>query len=283
MGNRDLNFGKAGRLIVDIPHPAFFATSADALVLQPNQALLVGGSVVAPRHNPTPTKTVLARVTKNGTPDGTFGTRGVAESVAIGAPDALAVLGDGTILAVNNRQQTAQFTSNGALLPEAHGGFVTAATHRGTVAFRPDGDFLFASGGQGPSGENDTDVSVRLLESSGILDPSFQSPLFDFGAGGPFGNLAQAIAIGPTGEIVVGGLSQTPSFSDDFGIARLNSNGALDQHFAHRGTLTTSFAHGGQVLALVVQPDGKIVAIGQSFSSDTAIPVDLAVARYLTQ
>lgn len=81
----------------------------------------------------------------------------------------------------------------------------------------------------------------------------------------------------------MGALAQTPSFSDDFGVALLTSNGALEQRFAHGGRLTTSFPHGGQVLALLVQPDGKIVAIGQSFSNDTAIPVDLAVARYLTQ
>ena len=282
-GARDSSFGASGRSTLNFPHPAFFATSADVLALQPNQALLVGGSVIAPRHNPTPTRTVLARVTANGRPDGTFGTRGVAESVAIGAPEALAVLSDGTILAVNNSQQTAGFSSNGVLLPHAHGGLVTAATHRGTIAFRPDGDFLIAAGGQGPSGENDMDVSVRLLEPSGIVDPSFQSPLFDFGAGGPYVNLAQAIAIGPTGEIAVGGLSQTMSFNDDFGMALLTENGALEQHFAHGGMLTTSFPHGGQVLAVVVQPDGKLIAIGQSFSSDTAIPVDLAVARYLTQ
>ena len=282
-GGRDSSFGASGRSFLNFPHPAFFATSADVLVLQPNQAMLVGGSVKAPRHNPTPTKTVLARVAANGRPDGTFGTRGVADSVAIGVPEALAVLSDGTILGVNNRQQTAAFTSNGVLLPQVHGGLVSAATHRGTIAFRPDGDFLFAAGAPGPNGENDADVSVRLLESSGIVDPAFQSPVFDFGAGGPFANVAQAIAIGPTGEIAIGGLSQTPSFSDAFGMALLTANGALEKRFAHGGRLTTSFPHGGQVLSVVVQPDGKILAIGQSFSSDTAIPVDLAVARYLTQ
>lgn len=78
-------------------------------------------------------------------------------------------------------------------------------------------------------------------------------------------------------------MSQTPSFSDDFGVARLNTNGSLDRQFAQGRRTTTSFPHGGQVLAVVVQADGKIVAVGQSFSNDTAIPADLALLRYLTQ
>ena len=282
-GHRDLSFGSSGRVVIQIPHPSFFRVSIDTLLLQPDQKILIGGSVVAPRHNPTPPKTVLARYTTKGATDPTFGSNGVTEVVAISAPDAMAVLADGSILAVNISQQTAQFTAKGTLLPRVIGGFVMASTHRGTTAFRSSGTFLVAAGGPGPSGENDLDVNVRLIDPTGVPDPNFRSPLFDFGAGGPFVNEAQAIAIGPTGEIAVAGFSQTPSFGDDFGVARLNSNGSLDATFANGGTLTTHFPHGGQVLVVLIQSDAKIVAIGQSFSGDTAISVDLALARYLTQ
>ena len=282
-GHRDVGFGNAGQLVVQFPHPAFFATSVNTLLVQPDQKILIGGSVVAPRHNPTPPKTVVARFTASGAADTTFGSNGVTEVVAIGAPDAMAVLADGGILAANISEQTAQFTPQGTLLPRVVGGVVTASTHPGTTAFRSDAEFLVAAGAQGPSGENDSDVKVRLMEATGSLDPNFQSPPFDFGASGPYVNLAQAIAIGPSGEIAVAGLSQTPSFGDDFGVARLHFNGSLDAHFANGGKLTTHFPHGGQVLAVLVQPDAKIVAIGQSFSNDTSIPVDLALVRYLTQ
>ena len=282
-GRRDFSFGSSGRVVIQIPHPPFFSVSVNTLVLQPDQKLLIGGSVVAPRHNPTPTKTVLARYTAQGATDPTFGNNGIAEVVSIGAPDAMAVLADGSILNVNSSQQTAQFTAKGALLQRVIGGLVMASTHRGTTAFRSSAEFLVAAGGQGPSGENDVDVNVRLIEPTGIVDPNFRSPLFDFGAGGSFVNLAQAIAIGATGEIAVAGLSQTPTFGDDFGVARLNSNGSLDANFANGGKLTTHFPHGGQVLVVLIQSDAKIVAVGQSFSGDTAIPVDLALVRYLTQ
>ncbi|MDP9064642.1 MAG: hypothetical protein M3O06_02105, partial [Pseudomonadota bacterium] len=193
------------------------------------------------------------------------------------------LLSNGHILAVNNSQRTAEFTSTGARVSPVVGGTVATATHGGTTVFRADGTFLVVAGGLGPSGENDTDVSVLLFYPSGESDPNFLSPLFDFGNGGPYANLGQAIALGPTGEIAVGGLSETPSFNQDFGIARLHSDGALDSRFANRGTTTTFFPHGGQVLAILIQPDAKILAVGQAFSNDTGIPVDLAMARYLTQ
>jgi uncharacterized delta-60 repeat protein len=285
-GNPDLTFGSGGRTFISFPHPQFFSTPAGTLLLQPDDRILVGGAVVPPRGyggrtNPTPPKTALARFTGPGRPDATFGTNGVSEVVAVGEPAALAVLADGTILAASVSQQTAQFTSSGALMSTVVGGRVSSSTGQGTTIFRPDAEFLLAAAVRGPSGRRDLDVSVRLFKVSGALDASFQSPPFDFGAGGPFANLAQALAVESNGLIVTGGLSQTASFSDDFGVARLTPSGSLDARFGTGGTVTTSFPHGGQILAMVVQPDGKIVAVGQAFSNDTAIPTDLALVRYL--
>jgi uncharacterized delta-60 repeat protein len=284
-GNPDVTFGSGGRTFISFPHPQFFQTPVTSLLLQPDGKLLVGGAVLPPEGysstpNPTPPKTALARFTATGRADPTFGTNGVSEAVAIGAPEALGLLPDGSILAVNINQQTAQFTPSGDL-STVIGGALLAVTHPGTTIFRADSEFLLAGAGRGPSGRRDLDVNVRLFKATGAVDPNFQSPLFDFGAGGPFSNLPQALAVGSNGEIAVGGLSQTPSFSDDFGVARLTANGRLDTTFGNGGTVTTSFSHGGQVLAILVQPDRKIVAVGQAFSNDTAIPVDLAVVRYL--
>ncbi len=282
-GSRDLRYGNSGRVVVQFPHPAFFTAGATLLLLQPDDKIIVAGAVTAPRRNHTPTKTVLARFTPQGTADRTFGSAGVSEVVAIGMPEALALLSDGSLLAVNLYQQTAQFTLTGALISRIVGGTVVASTHPGTTLFRSNADFLLATGGPGPSGRRDLDVGVRLFKPTGTLDPDFQSPLFDFGAAGPYSNLAQAIVATPSGDIAVGGLSQGSNFDAQMGVARLESNGALDSAFGKGGTLITSFPHGGQILAMVSQPDGKIVTVGQRFSNDTAIPVDLAVIRYLGQ
>jgi uncharacterized delta-60 repeat protein len=282
-GSRDLKFGNSGRVVINFPHPQFFTAAADVLLLQPDGKVLVAGAVTPPRRNPSPTKTVLARFNTTGTADTTFGTAGVSEITAIGAPVALALLSDGSILAVNVNQQTAQFTSTGALISRIIGGTVIASTHPGVTIFRSDAKFLVAGGGRGPSGRRDLDVAVHLFEPTGNPVLAFQSPLFDFGAGGPYSNLAQAIAFTPNGKIAVGGISQATTFDDELGVARLEANGALDARFGKGGTVVTTFPRGGQVLAIVSQPDEKIVAVGQKFSGDTAIPVDLALVRYLGQ
>lgn len=52
--------------------------------------------------------------------------------------------------------------------------------------------------------------------------------------------------------------------------------GDLDPSFDGDGIVTTAAGGGGQINAIAIQPDGKIVAVGQSFSSN----FDIAVNRY---
>ncbi|MGH9822792.1 MAG: delta-60 repeat domain-containing protein [Blastocatellia bacterium] len=52
-----------------------------------------------------------------------------------------------------------------------------------------------------------------------------------------------------------------------FAVARYNANGSLDSGFGDNGTLTTAFSDSAsfeQADALLLQPDGKIVAAGYS-------------------
>ena len=281
-GHLDRTFGLAGRVFINIPHPLYYTVTVDTLLLQPDQKFLVSGGVVAPRHSGIPTQTALARYTSAGAADGNFGTRGVTEVVAIGAPIAMALLADGSSVAVNSGTQTAQFNSVGTLLPRVVGGTVTTTTPQGQAVFRSDSEILVASAAQGPFGRHDFDVQALLVQPNGTLDTRFQSPIFDFIPGGPV-NVAQAIAIGPTGAVALGGLAQDTNFVDNFAVARLRSNGSLDAAFGHGGTLTMPLPMGGQVFSIIEQPDDKILAIGQAFSNSTAIPFNLAMARYLTQ
>ena len=49
-----------------------------------------------------------------------------------------------------------------------------------------------------------------------------------------------------------------------FGLASVQANGALDANFGTGGTLTTQFTGRDQASALLVQPDGKLIALGMS-------------------
>jgi uncharacterized delta-60 repeat protein len=82
------------------------------------------------------------------------------------------------------------------------------------------------------------------------------------------GGYAYAIAIQPwDGKIIVAGIS-----GSDFAVARYNSDGTLDSSFDTDGKLTLNMGGTDQVNAIAIQPDGKILLVGNSGSS-------LAIAR----
>ena len=95
----------------------------------------------------------------------------------------------------------------------------------------------------------------------GDLDPTFGG---DGIVTTPFGNLqdAKAVVIQPDGKIVVAGGNQGSGFSD-FCLARYEPDGALDPSFGVSGKVTTDFdGNSDAAEALLLQPDGKLVAAG---------------------
>ena len=111
------------------------------------------------------------------------------------------------------------------------------------------------------------------------MDITFNTPAFEFGTDVGTGNGGEAAALDASGKVIVGGYSGNPSL---FGVARLNTDGSLDSTFGTSGRLTTRFRGTDQVLAVLVQTDGKIVAVGQTVVNATGI-ANLALARYLEQ
>src|SRR5271166_5668566 len=103
--------------------------------------------------------------------------------------------------------------------------------------------------------------STLALAQAGHLDSTF-------GTGGVFttnfmqtdATMANAVAIQSDGKIVVGG--STPGGA---ALARLNTNGTLDSSFGSGGIVNNSFGALGPVMGVVIQPDGKIVALAEGF------------------
>ncbi len=101
---------------------------------------------------------------------------------------------------------------------------------------------------------------VRYLPDGG-LDPGF-------GSGGvalaSFGNvyaLPQAAALQPDGSIIAGGYTVDGQGNGGFALARFLPDGSLDTTFSGDGKLTLD-AGVGAVVAVLVQPDTRIVAVG---------------------
>jgi uncharacterized delta-60 repeat protein len=152
------------------------------------------------------------------------------------------------------------------------------------LAVQPDGRIVVAGNSSDASGN---DMAVARYNNYGALDASFDGDglaLVDFGSE----SSARAVAVQPDGMIVLAGWATNaagPSCcGSDFALARLTSSGALDGSFGAGGRVVTDFLPGADngydaAHAVLLAPDGRIVAAGGGVS--TATSVDFAVARYL--
>jgi uncharacterized delta-60 repeat protein/uncharacterized repeat protein (TIGR01451 family) len=117
------------------------------------------------------------------------------------------------------------------------------------------------------------------------LDFGLQGLVITNFPGSPGTNSASAVAIQSDGKIVAAGFSHTNG-SDDFALARYNTDGSLDATFNPSGPIpglvTTDFSGSGsfdRASAVAIQSDGKIVAAGVSNTNGSD---DFALARYNT-
>jgi uncharacterized delta-60 repeat protein len=267
-GQLDTTFGTGGLVLTT---PAGIFPTASALLVQANGQILVAGLTTGVNKN-TPGGTVLVRFNSNGSLDTKFGAGGIVEApTAAGSPVALAQLSNGSYLAVSGGNSV-EFSATGVLQSTVTPAQLVAATHSGSgccspVLFQPNGDFVLATLGPGV-GRRGSDVQVFRFIETGVQDSSFSSTPFMFG--GNAQNDTQAIALQSNGQIVVGGLTNAHGTPATGGLARLNSNGNLDTTFATGGSLMSSQI----VTGLLIQEDGKIVAIGASGEN-------LVLERYL--
>ncbi len=185
--------------------------------------------------------------------------------------NAVVLQSDGKIVAVGQDSSDfalARYNADGSLDSSfGTGGKVTTDFGGSDAALaavlQPDGKIVAV-------GTSAADFALARYNTDGSLDTSF-------GTGGKvttdFGGTDQAWAavLQPDGKIVAAGLA-----SADFALARYNTNGSLDTSFGTGGKVTTSFEGSDQARAVVLQPDGKIVAVGWDNG------VEFALARYNT-
>ncbi|HKP91427.1 MAG TPA: hypothetical protein VJT75_15790 [Thermoleophilaceae bacterium] len=90
-----------------------------------------------------------------------------------------------------------------------------------------------------------------------------------------------AMVVQPDGNIVVGGYASSTTTGLDFALARFDRFGMLDTDFGGGdGKVVTAIKPGRDVIhALALQPDGKIIAVGET-PGPNATGIDVAVVRY---
>lgn len=91
----------------------------------------------------------------------------------------------------------------------------------------------------------------------------------------------RTFALQPDGKLVVAGMSDG-SARNSFALARYQPNGRLDTRFGTRGLVTTRVgSDDAEITALTLQPDGKIIAAGRTYSTLAPTkPTTFAVTRY---
>ncbi|MFJ5138641.1 calcium-binding protein [Streptomyces sp. NPDC088707] len=180
----------------------------------------------------------------------------------------MALQPDGRIVSVGYVGNTAfdigvaRYNSDGTLDTTFSGDGMVTADFGGTefgnaVAVQPDGRIVAAgSGGLG--------FAVLRYNANGTPDAGF-------GTGGRTsvnapgdGGIAYGLALQQNGKIVLAGRADDPNSSEanDFGLARLHVNGAVDTGFGGDGFVVTGFNDFDEARGVLVQPDGKIVAAG---------------------
>lgn len=203
-----------------------------------------------------PTYARILRLNNDGSFDNTFNLGGVGASGIIAAT---AVQADGKIIIGGNFPAYNGTTFGGIARINADGsidntfnpgtGFASIIGQAvRSIAIQSDGKLII---GGGFTSFNGTAIAgVCRLNADGSLDNTF-SP-----GSGP-NNIVEAVAIQADGKIIAGGVFGTFNGVSTGKIVRLNSNGSLDNTF----TTATS----GDILRIVIQPDGKILASGNSF------------------
>jgi uncharacterized delta-60 repeat protein len=88
---------------------------------------------------------------------------------------------------------------------------------------------------------------------------------------------ASAVVVQPDGKIVIAGDRRTPSGPGDFVLVRYNLDGSLDSTFGSGGIDMVDIGGLDVAFGLALQPDGKLVVVGSTFSDATS--ENFAVAR----
>ena len=257
------------------------------VAVQPDGKIVVAGYSVA--AGSFEGDFALTRYTATGALDTTFDTDGkvttnidFSHDVATGLalqPDGKIVVAGRAFTNPNNDFAVVRYTTSGALdATFSTDGKVTTAVgpgddHGNAVAVQPDGKIVVA--GYSSEGGYAAFALVRYT-TTGAPDTTFDVDGKVTTSIRPSGDFAQAVAVQPDGKIVAAGYSYGPT--TDFALARYTTSGALDTTFDTDGTVTTDIGAGEDVAkSLAIQPDGKMVAAGDS---DTGSTDAFALARY---
>lgn len=156
------------------------------------------------------------------------------------------------------------------------------------IAIQSDGAIVLAGFATQAGTKN---FALLRLTSAGALDSSFDLDgklITNVSAGA--NDEARGVAIQSDGRIIAAGLAEVGG-GQDFALVRYNTNGSLDDNSGSDSTPGDSYGTAGKAVTnlfsandllngIVLQPDGKAVAAGQTFGPSGSF--NFVLARYTT-
>jgi uncharacterized delta-60 repeat protein len=290
-GALDLDFVPAGKTTVSFGPGG---SGAEAITIQPDGKIIVAGFADA---RPTPNRFIavaaqaaLARFNSDGSLDTSFGDSGKTTGPDVNPVNwitAIALQPDGKIVIAGQARSDlvhtdfllARYDTNGSVDPSfGTGGWVTTDLS-GFGDFAGDRLLVLPNGKLVVSGTDRGSDPVRFAmvryNSDGNLDSSF-------GSGGKVASLEgdlETACMQADGSIVLAGWSGNFQ-AEDFVLVRHNANGAIDSRFGTNGRVVTEFLGEERLNAVAVQPDGRIIAAGQTRSTPSNA-FQFALARFV--
>ena len=281
-GDLDKSFGASGLVLTSFGAPS----QANAIVVQADGKIIVAGQASA--------QLAIARYNPDGTLDSTFGAGGKVMTSAgqSAAGDALAIQPDGRIIAAGTVHFNTsayddwlivRYNQDGSL-DNSFGSAGIVTTNFGTfdaaysVQIQLDGKLVVG-------GEADSQYGVARYNPDGTLDQTFavggKTINTSFGSG-----QINALALLPNGRIVVAGGSDVLGLVS-FGLGMYRANGSVYKKFGDHGSVITGFGICPNLVfstdsagSVAIQPDGRIVAAGQTFLNCGPDLSNFAIARY---
>lgn len=285
-GDLDPTFGSGGVQILNLsPYTSDFGLDT---VVQPDGKIVIAGV----RHDWPTSDGVLVRLNPDGSLDSSFDGDGIVALDALGYEQldfrALTLQSDGKIVATGSQHSWGQSTSMGLIarfMPDGSldtsfgsGGVVLTAIQPNDIAVQNDGKIVIGGSVDGPNPSlwSPSPAAARFL-ADGSIDTSFSS---DGVAVGPIDSSeALTLLIQPDGKILLGGYT-THAYSP-FVLVRFDVDGNLDESFDGDGLVTTTnhlANYGGEIRALALDADGRILAAGVISSGLNGYP---SLFRYL--
>ncbi|MEV6050381.1 calcium-binding protein [Streptomyces sp. NPDC052107] len=280
-GSLDTTFGTGGKVTTNFGG----VDGARGVAVQTDGKIVVAGF--------SNTDFAVARYNTDGSLDTTFNGTGAVTTDFGGGEDVafgVALQADGKIVAAGSTNAfggldfaLARYNLDGSLdTTFGTGGKVVTDFGTGDndiangVVVQTDGKIVAA--GSGVSGST-LDFALARYNTDGSLDTTFGTGglvTTDFGGDN---DQALGVALQNDGKIVAAGFTNAGG-TNDFALARYNTDGSLDTTFGTGGKVITDF--GGTIdeaFGVAVQTDGKIVAAGITNAGGT---FDFALARYNT-